>query len=946
MSDLLTRLQTALGDRYRVERELGVSGLGRLFHATDPRDGRQVTILMLPPAVAARLDAARFREALDHVARVRHPHLSTPLDGDVVSGLAWCAYPYRPGETLREKLGRSGRLPPDVALSLLTQIADALAPAHAVGLAHGDLRPECVQLDGTRVTVAEFGLGHVVRAAATAPDPELRAGAAGYAAPEQEAGASGDARADVYALGVIGYEMLAGFPPFAGPTAAAVVAARLTGTPEPLDMLRLDVSPASSAVITTALARDPAKRFADATEFRAALHGRRPRRRRIGAGALLGAGLVLVLAALVLSRARGRPTIDPDLVVVAPFDVLAPEQELWREGMVDVLSRNLDGAGPLRTVSPTVAVRRWSGRVDAGPAAALARRTGAGLAVFGRLLPAGDDSVRVVAALVAAPTRTVLAEFEFRARSDHVDQLTDSLTVALLAELGRTRPLGAVRRTGLTVVPLPALKAFLQGEQHFRRAAWDSAITAYERAIAAAPDFALALRRLSLTFGWQRSGDDSLGQVYAFRGGAANHGYAPRESLLILAESLNAALFEYTEEPQWWPLSRRLFAALDEAARRYPEDPEVWYEAGEARFHFGYWHGIGPADALRAFDRSIELDSAFAPAYIHPVELALTLHGPAAAQRYATAYAAGPSGGAKGSGIPLVARLLRDAGRRSDLDALLDTVSTEAIHNAWLTLTRWADSAETATRLIQYLARQRRGEMPMSEDTIVNNLLVAAQLTLRGHVRAAHAVAGGRSTTLTVEGTLAGVVPAESARATFRQWLAAGRLVPATAALPFWEATADTAALKAFRASLTAAALPHERLRLYLAERAAAGLALARRDTAEALRRFTALPESLCGGCQATLAQARLVTAQLLGARGRDQEALRLLEPDLAGLVRALAVFTVLQRAQSNERLGRVEEALADFRYVADVWRGADAELQPYVAEARAAIRRLTEEGR
>jgi serine/threonine-protein kinase len=945
---LESRLQAALGSSYRVERELGVSGMARFFYAIHTPDGRELAIAVLPPSITARLDPERFQAEINRAARVRHAPLLAPLEARVAGDLVFCIYPYRHGESLRDKLQRDRHLPADAAVRLVTQIADALAPAHAAGLAHGDLRPECVVLDGTRVVVTEFGLAHAVEAAGGDGGGAPAIGSAGYAAPEQEAGGRAGPRADVYALGVIGYELLAGFPPFAGPTAAAVVAARLTGTPEPLDALRLDVPPAVTAAVARALSRDPEVRFPDAQAFRDAA-GRRlpavvPGRRT--SWALVASGVTLVAAAGMFVRARNQPPANDDLVVVAPFDVLAPDHGLWREGMVDVLSRNLDGAGPLRTVSPTIAIRRWRGRVDATSAAALGRETGAALAVFGRLVDAGPDSVRIAAALVNVSRGTVTAEFEFRGSAERIGGLADSLTVALLNEIGRARPMGAVRSTGLTAVPLPALKSFLRGEQHFRHAHWDSAIADYEHAIAEAPDFALALRRLSLTLGWQRSGEDSLGQAYAYRAGAANHGFAPRDSLLVVAESLNAALWEFTREPQWWMISRRLFATLNEAARRYDEDPEVWYELGEARFHFGYWHGISADDAQRAFDRAIQLDSTFAPAYIHPVELALTRDGSRAALRYAAAYAAGRSGAAKGAGIPLVARLLRPDADRLDLAGLLDTIPTDAIHNAWLTLLVWPDSAETATRLLRYLIHGRRGQVPISDDTVANNRLLAAMLSFRGHLREALAVADSDYAPALMDGALVGIVPRDSALRVTRRWVAAGQLVPAGAALPLWEATGDTMAVRAYSRALTENAVPHEALRRYLEARATASLALARHDTADALRRFAALPESLCGGCQSALAQARLTTAQLLAARGRRQEAVVRLSPELPGLVRPLAVYAALARARANEQLGRTRQALTDYRFVAAVWRAADPQLEPYRDEARAAVARLTAEPR
>src|SRR5207302_3251540 len=177
-------------------------------------------------------------------------------------------------------------------------------------------------------------------------------------------------------------------------------------------------------------------------------------RPRLSARRLLVVGAVTaVVGALVFTVVRWRggagPVLDPNLVAVAPFDVLDSKLELWDEGLVEVLSRNLDGAGPLRTVSPTVVVRRWSGRADPTSAEELGRRTGARLAVFGSLVGVGSDSVRLAATLLDVARNRPFGETELRDGAGHVDRLADSLTVALLRELGRTRPIGVVRLTGL-----------------------------------------------------------------------------------------------------------------------------------------------------------------------------------------------------------------------------------------------------------------------------------------------------------------------------------------------------------------------------------------------------------------------------------------------------------------------------------------------------------------
>jgi serine/threonine-protein kinase len=255
----------------------------------------------------------------------------------------------------------------------------------------------------------------------------------------------------------------------------------------------------------------------------------------------------------------------------------------------------------------------------------LGKRTGAGLAVFGRLTAAGGDSVRVTATLFDVGRRLGLVEIERRDLASRVDRLADSLSLDFLRELGRTRPVGTAHLVSLGTTSLPALKAFLQGEQFLRRTEWDSALAYYQHAIAADSTFALALRRASLAIGWVRTGFDSLSITYSLRAGGLNHGLSRRDSLLLVGDSLLTSLLEagpraVQADSAWWPRARRLLATVESTTQQYADDPEAWYQLGEAREHVGFLLGTTTAQILDAFDHSIALDSAFGPAYIHPIE--------------------------------------------------------------------------------------------------------------------------------------------------------------------------------------------------------------------------------------------------------------------------------------------------------------------------------------
>jgi serine/threonine-protein kinase len=339
---------------------------------------------------------------------------------------------------------------------------------------HRDIKPENILLEGSHAVITDFGVARAVSVAGSGDrltDTGLALGTPGYMAPEQAMGGREiDARADVYALAVIGYEMFAGAPPFAGSTPQALVAAHLTATPRPLSDLRPEVPAQIAGAITRALAKDPAARLRTAAEFRDSVVTTRAdlevRRRSRSSLLALGAGVVVMigagLAALLL-RTKAPAALDDDLVAVAPFDVPDSRLSLWREGLVDVLSRNVDGAGPLRSVPPTTVIRGWSGRADRPSASALGRRTGARLVVFGSLIGAGPDSARLTATVFDVADERPLADIELRDAANRVDRLADSLTLRLLRELGRTRRIEVFRTSSLGSSSLLALKAFLQG---------------------------------------------------------------------------------------------------------------------------------------------------------------------------------------------------------------------------------------------------------------------------------------------------------------------------------------------------------------------------------------------------------------------------------------------------------------------------------------------------
>lgn len=1009
---LLERLQQALGGAYAIDRELGGGGMSRVFTATERSLDRTVVLKVLPPELAQALSTDRFRQEIRLAARLQHLHIVPLLSAGEADGLLYYTMPFVEGESLRTRLAREGELPVRAAVKLLTEVAEALAYAHEHGVVHRDIKPDNVLLSGGHAQVADFGVAKALSAAATGESSGLTSlgmalGTPAYMAPEQAAADPHvDHRADLYAWGCLAYECLTGSPPFVGRSTAALLAAQATEAPESILRRRPSLPPSLASLVMCCLEKRPADRpqraaelltalegavtpsggttptvpvapavprasdqLRTAAEFRGALAppqyspGRRASRRRLAG---VAAGVLLFLGGAALLMRREDPgTLDSNLLAVAPFDVLGSGLSLWREGLVDLLSRNLDGAGPIRTVSPSVVVNRWSGRADPTSAAELGRRSGAGLTVFGSLVGVGSDSFRLDAALLDVNRGRVLGEVRLRGHVRHMDVLADSLAVSLLRELGRTKDIAAVRTASLKASSLPALKAFLEGEQLYRRGSWDSAQGAYQRALALDSTLVPALRHLGLSISWRAVGNNDF-IPYLLRAGQLNHGLPRRDSLLVAADSFTAALWDYGEmaPASRRELSSRLFRTLEEGTRAYPEDPEVWYALGEARMHMGWMTLVTQGEALEAFDRSIALDSTFSPAYAHSTHLGLTLSGLPGWNRYTRPYLAlGPSD-SYADHIRLLNAVLNastpEQSKRAD--SLIRATRADGILAAIFSAWQYPDSAETGLRLARVLVAAPAQSRGFAQDPRVRRLVLAAVLGYRGHLRESLELLGEEERISFIgswPAEIAMVAP-ESAGgidARLQRWLHRGPLWPrgegVTAgapgpllyALPWWSGRRDTASLKTFARRADSAQRVstkpiNKEVEQYGVQSASAYVALATGDTTTALRRFEALPHDVFWG-----ALDRVTEGRILARQGRSEDALRLLERafplDWQGPV---FVLTTLERGALAEKLGQTDLALTSYQFVADVWRHADPELMPYVNQARQGLARLTSE--
>ncbi|MBL0170365.1 MAG: protein kinase [Gemmatimonadaceae bacterium] len=270
----LVRLTTALAPGYRIERELGAGGMATVYLARDLKHDRDVAIKVLHPDLGAALGGERFLSEIRTTARLQHPHILPLLDSGDADGLLYYVMPLVTGETLRARLERERQLPIADAVRIAREVASALDYAHRQNVIHRDIKPENILLQGGHALVADFGIALAVQTAGGARMTQtgLSLGTPSYMSPEQAMGERAiDARSDIYALGAVTYEMLAGDAPFTGSSVQAIVAKVINSEPERLTMLRKTIPPHIEAAVLTALAKLPADRFASAAEFATAL---------------------------------------------------------------------------------------------------------------------------------------------------------------------------------------------------------------------------------------------------------------------------------------------------------------------------------------------------------------------------------------------------------------------------------------------------------------------------------------------------------------------------------------------------------------------------------------------------------------------------------------------------------------------------------------------------
>ncbi len=522
VTDILERLKTALADRYVIEREIGAGGMATVYLAEDLKHHRQVAVKVLRPELAATLGPERFLREIEVAAQLHHPHILPLYDSGEADGFLYYVMPYEQGQSLREKLVKEGELPVTEAVRVLRDVVDALAHAHEEGVVHRDIKPENIMLSGRHALVTDFGVAKAI-SEATGREKLTTAGVAlgtpSYMAPEQASGDPHiDHRADIYAVGVMAYELLAGRVPFGGPTAQAILSAHITETPEPVTKHRQAVSPALAQLVMRCLEKKPADRWQSAEELLSHIEAaatpsggiaptdtqpvatpfirRQPRAVKIAGG--VAAALVLIITGWMF-RGSGSD-VDQRSIAVLPLSSVDVVSESITAGIHDDIITQLGRIGALTVISRNSVLEYTDTPKSTRQ---IGQELGVATLLTGGVQRAGDQ-VRINVQLIDAVSDKVLwsdaynrqwtIETRFEIQADIAEQIAGSLEAAL-TQKERAR-IGELPTTNDE-----AYELYLTGNRYYDRSSTERdtriSLQQYEQAVELDPNFAAAHARLS-----------------------------------------------------------------------------------------------------------------------------------------------------------------------------------------------------------------------------------------------------------------------------------------------------------------------------------------------------------------------------------------------------------------------------------------------------------------
>jgi len=515
----LEPLTAALAGRYRLERELGEGGMATVYLAHDLKHNRRVALKVLKPELAAVLGAQRFLQEIQVTANLQHPHILPLYDSGSADGALFYVMPLVQGESLRDRLDREKLLSVDEAIRITRQVAGALDFAHRQGIVHRDIKPGNILLHDGEALLADFGIALALTEAAGGrlTGTGLSIGTVQYMSPEQAAGERDlDGRSDIYSLGAVTYEMLAGEPPVTGPSVQAMIGKLMTERPTSLRVVRDVVPPPLDDAVMRALAKMPTDRFSSAREFADALTAPvAPVRRSrtivlvtlgvlgvVGAYAVAGSGLFRTSTAGPIDRAA--PALIRSIAVL-PLDNYSADstQDYFAEGITDELTAALASISQLRVTSRGSAMQ-FRGK-NRPPTPQIGKTLNVDAIVEGSVSRSGDR-VRITAQLIDARADKHLWSKSFERNSSDVLALQGELASAIAAEINvRLTESEQSRLATAPSVNVAGHDAYLRGRYFFNRPSDENlqkAIVQFEAAVKLSPAFAPAYSGLSDAYLW------------------------------------------------------------------------------------------------------------------------------------------------------------------------------------------------------------------------------------------------------------------------------------------------------------------------------------------------------------------------------------------------------------------------------------------------------------
>lgn len=618
--DPLASLQAELGPRYAVEELIGKGGMALVYRALDLQLQRPVAVKVLSPSFVPLLGEDRFLREIRLAARLQHPGIVPLYEAGGSGRMRYYTMPLVDGESLRARLDRVHQLPLDEVIHITMEVAEALRYAHSQGVVHRDIKPENIMLTGERVQVADFG---IARAISLAGEDRLTSagvaiGTPWYMSPEQ-ASQDGDldGRSDIYSLGCLCYEMLAGTPPFTGATPQVIVARHLSDSVPSLKVAR-NTAPAGLVAATNAmLAKAPADR-PDADRVLRLLHlvqqhpEHEPGQRKVRPGTIAGILTGIAVAAVVYWLARPAPALNPNNVVVFPFTESGPEPTGAGEAVARLVGSALEHTEPLRWDKGWGVFETWtreSRAFSSREAARITQRLGARYYLDGSIVAYGEDSLSVTVRLHDIALDSIHQEsVSGTARPEVVQAAATLAQRAIVPLLGvLTGPSRHVELTYLKDRKPGAIAMWLEGERQMRSANFRDALESYRRALEVDSTLAVAALTAAGVAIWthQNPAADSLARL------ALRHSDGLPTRNLTYAEGMVDFL------------AGRGDRAVDRFAAAIAADSTwspAWMMLGDSYHHLITGNVAQDSLAEAAFSRTLELDPGFAPALFHLAE--------------------------------------------------------------------------------------------------------------------------------------------------------------------------------------------------------------------------------------------------------------------------------------------------------------------------------------